>query len=107
VDGVIFKVLFTDFFSPDSRRWVDFSSSFKSAFKEEPGFLEYQVYEAVRLVLGVLKNPIEEREEVIERLLLQRYNQNFDINRGLNGSLEISPKPLILTIENGRIREIR
>ncbi len=105
-DGVIFKVLFTDFFFPDSRRWVDFSSGFKSAFKEEPGFLEYQVYEAVRLILGALRPPIERREEVMERLL-HGNNRDFDITRGLNGGLEIAPKPFILTVEDGRIRKIR
>ncbi len=107
-DGAIFRVLFTDFFYSGGEEWADFSNKFRTLFNnEEPGFLEYQVYEAVKLILNVLKTPIQRREEIMERLFTGRDNQLFDITQGTNGSLEISPKPLILTVKDGDILKVK
>lgn len=95
-------VIFTDFFFHGSERWIDFNDKFKAAFGEEPGFLEYQIYEATSLILQVLKTPIQKREDIKERLLSFR-NPLFDINENVDGSLTISPKPLILTLSGGDI----
>lgn len=101
-------VLFTDFFFTGGPEWADFSNKYKIVFNnEQPGFLEYQVYEAVKLILNVLKIPIQRREEIMERLLAERNNQLFDIIQGTNGSLEISPKPLILTVKDGNILKVK
>ena len=107
-DGIIFRVLFTDYFFTGAQEWIDFKDRFKSLYNnEEPGFLEYQVYEAVRLILSVLKTPIETREEIMERLKVEGNNQLFSIIQDTNGSLEISPKPLILTVKQGYILKIK
>ncbi len=95
-DGIIF----TDFFFSGTENWIDFNAKFRAIFGEEPGFLEYQVYEATNLILQILKTPIQRREDIKERLL-SFCNPLFYINENVDGSLIISPKPLILTL-NGR-----
>ncbi|MER3446921.1 MAG: hypothetical protein C4291_08805 [Candidatus Dadabacteria bacterium] len=101
-DGIIF----TDFFSPGSESWIDFDAKFRAAFGEEPGFLEYQVYEAASLILQILKTPIQRREDIKGRLL-SFSNPLFDINENVDGSLTISPKPLILTLSGGEIIRVK
>jgi ABC-type branched-subunit amino acid transport system substrate-binding protein len=108
IDGVVFKVLFTDFFFPGNDGWADFSNRFDHAFGERPDSpLEYQVYEAVKLTLEALKDPIEGREDIMERLLARVDNQRFEITKSMNGGLEITPRPLLLTIQDGNIIETR
>ena len=101
-DGVIF----TDFFFPTSERWIEFNTKFKAVFGEEPGFLEYQVYEATSLILRILKTPIQKREDIKGRLL-SFSNPLFDMNENVDGSLTISPKPFILTLSGGEIVRVR
>ncbi|MGE5446066.1 MAG: penicillin-binding protein activator [Ignavibacteriales bacterium] len=99
-------VVFTDFFFPGSERWIDFNAKFRAAFGEEPGFLEYQVYEATSLILQILKAPIQKREDIKERLLSFN-NPLFDIKENVDGSLTISPKPLILTLSEGEVVRVK
>jgi ABC-type branched-chain amino acid transport systems, periplasmic component len=101
------RIILTDFFFPGSDRWIDFRNKYKAAFNEDPGFLEYQLYEAVSLILHVLKFPINNRTDIIERLLAMRENPLFDITQNPIGGLEISPKPLILTVRNGAIVRVK
>ena len=100
-------LIFTDFFFSGSERWIDFSNKFRAAFHEEPGFFEYQVYEAASLIFHVLQNPIQRREQIKERILTLRDNPLLDIIQNIDGSLEISPKPLILTINDGEIVRVK
>src|SRR3989304_6031674 len=100
-------LIFTDFFFSESERWIDFSNKFRAAFHEEPGFFEYQVYEAASLIFHVLQNPIQRREQIKERILTLRDNPLLDITQNIDGSLEISPKPLILTINDGEIVRVK
>jgi len=106
IDGTVFNVLFTDFFFPGSDGWVDFSDRFDYAFGERPDSpLEYQVYEAVKLILEALKDPVGS-EHIMERLLASD-NQRFEITKSRSEGLEITPRPLLLTIKDGNINEIR
>lgn len=100
-------IIFTDFFFPGSKQWVDFNTKFRATFNGDPGFLEYQVYEAVSLILHVLRTPIQKREDIKERILAFRDNPLFDITENIDGSLEISPKPLILTLRDRQIVKLR
>jgi branched-chain amino acid transport system substrate-binding protein len=100
------RVIFTDFFFPSSERWIDFNTKFKAVFGEEPGFLEYQVYEATSLILQILKPPIQKREEIKGRILSFN-NRLFDINESVDGSLTISPKPLILTLNGEKVVRVK
>jgi branched-chain amino acid transport system substrate-binding protein len=100
-------IVFTDFFFPGSKQWVDFNIKFRAAFNEDPGFLEYQVYEAVSLILHVLRTPLQKREDIKERILAFRDNPLFDITENIDESLEISPKPLILTLRNRQIVKVK
>ncbi|HEX3036394.1 MAG TPA: penicillin-binding protein activator [Thermodesulfobacteriota bacterium] len=101
------KIVLTDFFFPGSSRWIDFREKYRATFKEEPGFLEFQVYEAVNLILHILQFPVRDRKEVIERLLALRDSPLFDIRQGQGGGLEISPKPLVLIVRNGAIVKVK
>jgi ABC-type branched-subunit amino acid transport system substrate-binding protein len=102
-DGIIF----TDFFFSVSERWIDFKNKFSAAFNEDPGFLEYQVYEAVNLILGILRTPVQKREEVKERILAIKDDPLFDITENIDKSLEISPKPLVLKLKGRQIIRIK
>ncbi len=100
------RVIFTDFFFPSSERWIGFNTKFKAVFGEEPGFLEYQVYEATSLILQILNPPIQKREEIKGRILSFN-NRLFDINESVDGSLVISPKPLILTLNGEKVVRVK
>jgi hypothetical protein len=99
-------VVFTDFFFPGSERWIDFNAKFKAAFGEEPGFLEYQIYEATSLILQILKTPVQEREDIKGRLI-SNSSTFFDINENVDGSITIFPKPLILTLSEGKVVRVK
>lgn len=100
-------IILTDFFFQGDDRWTDFRNKYLSTFDGEPGFIEYQIYEAVSLVLSVLDFRIENRSEVIERLLAFQDNPNFDIARNPGGGLKISPKPFILMVKDGSLVRVK
>jgi len=103
-DGVVFRVLFTDYFYHGEKAWTDFSNKYKSLFDgEEPGFVEYQLYTAIKLTLNPFKTVIPKRDEVMKRLLVETSTERFNITQSIGGSLEISPKPQILTVKDGDI----
>jgi ABC-type branched-subunit amino acid transport system substrate-binding protein len=102
-DGIIF----TDFFFSGSQRWIEFSDKFRAYFNEEPGFLEYQAYEAASLILHVLRTPIIKRDQIKERILSLRDSPLFDIAQNINGGLDITPKPLILTLKDMEVVRVK
>ncbi len=102
-----YKIILTDFFYSGSGRWVEFREKYRGMFSEEPGFFEFQVYEAVSLILHVLQFPISNRKQIMERLLALRDSPLFEIRQSQGGGLEISPKPLVLTVRNGAIVKIK
>ncbi|MGQ0793549.1 MAG: ABC transporter substrate-binding protein [Deltaproteobacteria bacterium] len=101
------KIIFTDFFSPSTPEWVNFSAKFKAEFGEKPGFLEYQIYEAAKLALEALREPLQDASQIIERLSAAAGGGRFTVTRGAGGGLEISPNPLILSVRNGRIIQLK
>lgn len=108
IDGIVLKVVFTDFFSPDSVRWLSFVSRFKTLFDEEPGSLEYQIYEGVRLIINIVEaDQLHRREDLIKRLLALGEDFLFKVERKADDGVYIYPRPFILTLKNGRIISIK
>jgi ABC-type branched-subunit amino acid transport system substrate-binding protein len=100
-------IIFTDFFFSGSQRWTEFSDKFRASFREEPEFLEYQVYEAVSLILRVLRTPIQKRDQIRERILSLKDSPLFEIALSIDGGLDITPKPLILTLKDREIVRVQ
>ncbi|HSE82948.1 MAG TPA: penicillin-binding protein activator, partial [Thermodesulfobacteriota bacterium] len=107
VGNEAYKIILTDFFFTGSGRWVEFQEKYRDMFNGDPGFLEFQVYEAANLILHVLQFPISNRRQIIERLLALRDSPVFEIRQNRGGGLEISPKPFVLTVRNGSIVKIK
>ena len=100
-------IYFTDFFFPQSPRWISFRDRFVESFGEEPGFLEYEAYEATSIATDVLRgyNP-RGSKDFIERLASKGSTPWYEAKRDMSGGLTILPKPYILMIERGEIRRV-
>lgn len=107
VGNEAYKIILTDFFFSGSGRWIEFREKYRDTFNEEPGFLEFQVYEAVNLILHVLQFPISNRKQIMERLITFRDSPLFDMRQSRGGGLEISPKPFVLTVRDGVIVKVK
>lgn len=106
IDADIFRVLFTDYFYPGSKSWVDFNNLFKSSMGQDPGFLEFQVYLGSKYVIEKL---IESRASVsvlLTNVLNKGRNDDLNISKTQYGTIEIYPKPILLTIKEGEIIKI-
>ena len=106
IDADVFRVLFTDYFYPKSKSWIDFNNLYKSSIGEKPGFLEFEVYLGSKYVIEKL---IESRASVntfLTNILKKGINDDFNISKTKYGTIEISPKPILLTIKQGEIIKI-
>ncbi|NIP39395.1 MAG: amino acid ABC transporter substrate-binding protein, partial [Candidatus Dadabacteria bacterium] len=78
IDAEIFKVLFTDYFYTKSESWVRFNEHFRAVIGDDPGFLEFQVYEGTKLVLDKLKGTKGSRDLLLKNIVRSvsgpRYN---------------------------------
>jgi len=97
-------IYFTDYFFPGSVRWVDFVNIYKEAFGDEPGFLEYQVFEAVTIIMEALRSSgVRKSDEIIERILRKGTGSFYDISNDHEDGITISPNPYILSLKRGEI----
>ena len=83
-DGIVHKIIFTDFIDKNSEEWMDFSNLYKTLFNEKPGSYEYQVYLATLYFL----------EKDLSRQIVSTNNT-------------LSPKAHILTITDGKIVRLK
>lgn len=83
-DGVIHKIIFTDFIDKGSEDWINFSNLYKTLFNEEPGSYEYQVYLATIYFL----------ENDLQRQIVSSNNS-------------MTPKSHIFTISEGKIVRLK
>ncbi len=67
IDAEIFKVLFTDYFYTKSRSWINFNEHFQAVIGDEPGFLEFQVYQGTKIILEKLKGTGGIQNFIIEK----------------------------------------
>lgn len=103
IDSEIFKVLFTDYFYSKSRSWVQFNQHFQSIIGEDPGFLEFQVHEGTKIILDKLKQTGGSRQLLMQKIATDYPASEYTINKTQFGTVEISPKPILLTIKDGEI----
>jgi len=103
IDAKIFKVLFTDYFYPKSRSWVNFNEHFKAVIGDDPGFLEFQVYQGTKIVLEKLKGTGGSRTALLNNIENGISSSEYSLKKTQFGTVEISPKPMLLTIRNGEI----
>lgn len=106
-DGVVHRVIFTDFFFAGSPDWIDFSNKYRNYFNEDPGYFEFQVYKAINLILPALKLQDMKWEFLFDELLNFSSEQQYIITKQGNESLKITPKPLILTVKDRRVMKIK
>jgi len=100
-------IIFTDYFYPGSSRWVYFVNRFREMFGEDPGFLEYQVFEAASIVLEAYReSKYTGGRDVIDRLMRKGDNSFYEIARSFGKGVFISPRPLLLTLERGEVVDI-
>jgi len=83
-DGIVHKVIFTDFINKSSEDWTNFSNLYQALFNEKPGSYEYQVY------------------------LATLYFLESDLNRQIvSSNNSLTPKAYILTIKDGSIVRLK
>ncbi len=83
-DGIVHKIIFTDFIDKNSEDWINFSNHYKTLFNEKPGSYEYLVYLATLYFL----------EKDLRREIVSTNNS-------------LTPKAYILTIDNGKIVRLK
>jgi len=77
-DGIVHKIIFTDFIDKDSEDWISFRTLYKTLFNEEPGSYEYQVYLAT---IYFLENDLQ-RQIVSSNNSMTPESHIFTINEG-------------------------
>ena len=100
------RALFTDFFFYGSPEWAVFSKQHESLFDKAPSFLEYQTYLAVRLLLSIASEEGVSGKGLIDKLLNLQNDPGFRVKKDKSGSLQISPRYLILSVAKGELSEI-
>ncbi len=83
-DGIVHKIIFTDFIDKSSEDWMNFVNLYKTLFNEKPGSYEYQVYLATLYFL----------EKDLSRQIVSSNNT-------------LIPKSHILTITDGKIVRLK
>jgi len=106
IDADIFRVLFTDYFYPQSKSWIDFNNLFKSSMGEDPGFLEFQVYLGSKYVIEKLIDSKASVPALLTNIMHRGNDDDLNVFKTQFGTIEISPKPILLTIREGEIIKI-
>ena len=89
-DGVLYKIIFTDFINTKSEDWIKFSNLYYSLYRERPNTFQFQIYIAT---LHFLENDIK--------------NRNSEAVKLASEHTSLKPKPMIFTIENGNVLKIK
>lgn len=105
IDGFVYRAIFTDYFYYGGPEWNSFLKRFEEKFQNTPSYLEYQSYLATRLMLTV--DSIEGSDKnLIQKLAALRSDPDYIVGKERNGSIQISPRYLILSVEDGELSEI-
>ena len=87
-DGVLYKIVFADFINTKSEDWIKFSNMYTSLYGSRPNTLEYQIYLAT---LYFLEKDIRAQTGIDTGLV----------------NVSLSPRPMIFTIQDGRIVKLK
>ncbi|MGH7884331.1 MAG: ABC transporter substrate-binding protein [Thermodesulfobacteriota bacterium] len=100
VDGLIHKAIFTDYLDTESIEWKNFSEYYKSAYKDNPGIFEFQVYEVTKLLFS-LDNNGDKKTSLFNKISNLESTSEYKVKK-TNSGLEIYPKPYILSLEGNK-----
>ncbi|MGI9535219.1 MAG: ABC transporter substrate-binding protein [Thermodesulfobacteriota bacterium] len=89
-DGVLYKIIFTDFINTKSRDWTKFTNLYFSLYNEWPNTFQFQIYSAT---LYFLEKDLKKRN--IEELKL------------ISEDISLEPRTMIFTIENGNVLKLK
>ncbi len=107
IDGVIANIVFTDFIDKSSKEWLEFFLSFKRGFGYEPDSLEFIAYRVSEILFKISDSPGGDKEfSLIDKLRTVPENE-FELRIKVSYSgIEIFPRPMLFTIEDGKIKRI-
>lgn len=105
IDGFVYRAVYTDFFHFGDAGWVGFSRDFETQHGEPPGSFEYQVYSGVSLMLRAAGEG-RNGEAFLKALEEVASGAEYMVKRDKTGSLQISPRPRILSVSRGEIIDI-
>ena len=105
IDGFVYRAVYTDFFHFGDGGWARFSRDFEAEHGEKPGSFEYQVYSGVSLMLRAAGEG-REGEALLKALNALASSPEYTSKRDNTGSLQISPRPRILSVSRGEIIDI-
>ena len=105
IDGFVYRAIFTDFFYYGGPEWDSFMSSFEKKFRKTPSYLEYQSYLATRLLLSV-DSARAPGKDLMQNLTSLGSDPDYIVRKESDGSIRVSPRYLILSIEDGELSEI-
>lgn len=106
IDGFVYRAVFTDFFFYGSPEWIAFSKRHENQFDSTPSSLEYQTYLSVRLLLSAVDKDDVSGAGLIDKLLSLQNDGGYLVKKEKSGSLQISPRYLILSLAKGELSEI-
>ena len=105
IDGFVYRAVFTDFFNYGGPKWDSFMKRFEEKFNKSPSYLEYQSYLATKLMLSV--DSIDAPgKDLMQKLSALRTDPDYVVKKEADGSIRISPRYLILSIEDGELSEL-
>lgn len=105
IDGFVYRAVYTDFFHFGDGDWARFSRDFETEHGEKPGSFEYQVYSGVSLMLRAAGEG-GDGEALLKALNALASSPEYTSKRDNTGSLQISPRPRILSVSRGEIIDI-
>lgn len=105
IDGFVYRAVYTDFFHFGDGGWARFSEDFETRHGEKPGSFEYQVYSGVSLMLRAAGEG-GDGEALLRALNVLASSPEYTSKRDKTGSLQISPRPRILSVSRGEIIDI-
>lgn len=106
IDGFVYRAVFTDFFYYGDADWNGFNSLFEAKYGQKADSFEYQVYSAVRLVLSAAESGGPGGESIIGALERLGADPGYAVGRDGSGSLQVSPRPRILSVSKGELIDI-
>jgi len=89
-DGVLYKIIFTDFINTRSKDWINFSNLYYSLYNERPNTFQFQIYSATLYFL--------------EKDLRKRVGEVIRLN---SNDFSLEPKPILFTIEKGDVVKLK
>ncbi|MCL4244533.1 MAG: ABC transporter substrate-binding protein [Candidatus Dadabacteria bacterium] len=106
IDGFVYRAVYTDFFHFGDVDWARFSNDFETEHGEKPGSFEYLIYSGVSFMLKAADGDGGDGRSFLKALEKLASSREYKVKRDKTGSLQISPRPRILSVSRGEIMDI-